>query len=210
MEDHNALLGHDDATDWDEHSQVRTSQHSSLLICQLVYHVFNYRGTARATEDCWTESLLNRLLRFQPDSMPTQYTSASARLLQAASDTKTSVHHAAGEILESLSGFFGVIASSVMVSRQPDKSTVSCRPSPRLTHSDIQDWSDDQCARPDIEYSLLLSDLLRRHLSGADQRPQEDCTAFLHRQQPRTSAGRTSKAVYRASSLACGSEHQGL
>jgi hypothetical protein len=139
MEDHDALLGHDDATDWDEHSQVRTSQHSSLLICQLVYHVFNYRGTARATEDCWTESLLNRLLRFQPDSMTTQYTSASARLLQAASDTKTSVHHAAGEILESLSGFFGVIASSVMVSRQPDKSTVSCRPSPRLTHSDIQE-----------------------------------------------------------------------
>lgn len=126
VEDHHALLGHDDAADWDEHSQVRKLQCPSLLISQLVYHVFNYRGTARATEDCWTESLLNRLLRYQPDSMTTQYTSASARLLQAASDTKTSVHHVAGEILESLSGFFGAIASSVMVSRQPDKSTVSC------------------------------------------------------------------------------------
>jgi hypothetical protein len=31
MDDHNALLGHDDATDWDEHSQVRTLQRSSLL-----------------------------------------------------------------------------------------------------------------------------------------------------------------------------------
>ena len=125
IDDHHATLGHEDATDWDEHSQVRTLQSSSLLISQLVYHVFNYRGTARATEDCWIESLLNRLLRYQPDSMTTQYTSASARLLQAASDMKASVHHAAGEILESLSVFFGVIARSVMVNRQPDKSTVS-------------------------------------------------------------------------------------
>jgi hypothetical protein len=142
--------------------------------------------------------------------MSTQYTSASARLLQAASDMKTSVHHAAGEILESLSGFFGVIARSIMVNKQPDGSTVSCSSHPRLTYSNMQDWNDDQCTRPDIEYSILLSDLLRRHMSGANQRTQETRSTFLHRQQSRTSTGRTSKAVYRAADLARGSEYQGL
>ena len=181
-DEHHETLGQDDAAGWDDHSQVRMPQITSWLISQLVYHVFNYRGTARATEDRWTESLLNRLLRYQPDSMSTQYTSASARLLQAASDMKASVYHAAGEILESLSGFFSVIARSVMVNRQPDKSTVNCSSHTRLTHSDIQDRSDDQCTRPDIEHSLLFPDLLRRHMSGANQRPQKACTAFLYRQ----------------------------
>lgn len=96
-----------------------------LLNSQLVYHVFNYRGTARVTEDSWTESLLNRLLRFQPDSMSSEYAAASDRLLQAASDMKASIHHAAREILESLAGFFGVIARSVIANKQPDRNTVS-------------------------------------------------------------------------------------
>jgi hypothetical protein len=42
---------------------------------------------------------------------------------------KASVHHAAGEILESLSSFFSVISRSVMGNRQADTSTVSDFPS---------------------------------------------------------------------------------
>lgn len=98
---------------------------TSLLIIQLVYHVFNHRGSARLAKGCWTESLLNRLLRFRPEAMSLEYAAASARLLQAASDIKALVSHVAQEILESLSTFFGIIARLIMDNKQPDESTVS-------------------------------------------------------------------------------------
>jgi hypothetical protein len=96
-----------------------------LADLQLVYHVFNHRGTARVEGDVWTEPLLNRLLRFQAEVVSTEYVEASAGLLQASSEMHVPVQHIARQLLNSLSIFLEVIANSVIITKQPDKSLVS-------------------------------------------------------------------------------------
>jgi len=54
-----------------------------------------------------------------------EYAGASARLLQASSDIRASLHHVSREILDSLSSFLAIISHSIKVNKQPDGFTVS-------------------------------------------------------------------------------------
>lgn len=106
------------------------------------------------------EPLLNRLLRFQAGDASEAYVEASAHLLQASSELHAPVRHISRQILDSLSEFLHIMVNSVITTKQPDGSLVSCSGS---DFPDLIDRRTSQCSRPHLEHPVPLSDVLHRY-----------------------------------------------